>query len=99
MESPVDEPGRPRRQGVDGLLGEKDRVAGVFGESLDAGCYVDGVTDEGEFELAPTADGAGDHHTSVDPVADTKLPAESFGDTAVNQHRGAHSGVGMLREV
>jgi hypothetical protein len=30
MESPVDESGRPRRQGVDGLLGEKDSVAVVL---------------------------------------------------------------------
>ena len=47
MESPVDERGRSRRQGVDALLGEKDRVACCFGELLDAGCHVDGVTDEG----------------------------------------------------
>jgi hypothetical protein len=92
MESPVDESGRSRRQGVDALLGEKDRVAGGFGELLDAGGDVDGVTDEGELELAAAADGSGDHHTGVDPDADPKRAIESFGDTAVNQHRGAHSG-------
>ena len=86
-------------QGFDGLVGEKDSVAGGFGELLDACCHVDGVTDEGELKLAAAADGAGDHRAGVDPDADSKLPAESLGDTAVNQHRGADSGVGMLREV
>jgi hypothetical protein len=52
MESPVDESGRSRSQRIDALLGEKDRVAGGFGELLDAGCHVDRVADEGELELA-----------------------------------------------
>ena len=99
MESPVDESGRSRRQGVDALLGEKDRVAGGFGELLDAGGDVDGVTDQGELELASAADGSGDHHPGVDPDADPKLPAESLGDQAVNQHSGCHRGVGMIGEV
>src|SRR5215469_320014 len=99
MESPVDESGRSRRQGVDALMGEKDRVAGGFGELLDAGCHVDGVTDEGELQLAATADGSGDHHTGVDPDADPKLPAESLGDKAVNQHSGSDSGISMIRKV
>jgi Helix-turn-helix domain of resolvase len=54
MESAVDEPGPSRRQSVDTLLGEKDRVAGGLGELLDAGSDVDGVTDQGrlaELEL------------------------------------------------
>ena len=89
MGSPVDESGRSRRQGVDALLGEKDRVAGGFGELLDAGCHVDGVTDEGELELAAAADGSGDHHTGIDPDADPKLPAESLGDKALNQKAAA----------
>src|ERR1700744_2287530 len=99
MGSPVDESGRSRRQGVDAPLGEKDRVTGGFGELLDAGCHVDGVTDEGELELAAAADGSGDHHTGVDSDADAKLAAESFGDQTVNEHSGIHSGVGVMREV
>ena len=74
MESLVDESGRSRRQGIDALLGEKDRVPGGFGEVLDTSSDVDGVTDEGEPELAATADGSGDYHTSVDPDADAKPP-------------------------
>ena len=88
MESPVDESGRSRRQGVDALLGEKDRVAGGFGELLDAGCDIDRVTDQGELQLSTAAYCSGDHHTGVDPDADAKLPAEPLGDEAVNQHRG-----------
>jgi hypothetical protein len=84
MESPVDESRQSRRQGVDALLGEKDRVAGGFGELLDAGCHVDGVTDERELELAAAADGSGNHHTGVDPDADPKIPTKSLGDKAVN---------------
>src|ERR1700739_5112254 len=98
MESAVDESGRSRRQGVDALVGEKDRVAGGFGELLDAGCHVDGVTDEGELEFASAADGSGDHHTGVDPDADAKLAAESFGDQTVNEHSGITSGVGVVTE-
>ena len=52
MESPVDKSERSRRQGFDALMGEKDSVAGGFGELLDAGCHVDGVTDQGELQLA-----------------------------------------------
>ena len=33
-------------EGVDGLLGEKDRVTGGLRELLDAGRNVDGVTDQ-----------------------------------------------------
>ncbi|MDT7758715.1 MAG: hypothetical protein QOH27_4613 [Mycobacterium sp.] len=51
MESPVGESGRCRRQCVDGLVGEKDCVANGFRELLDAGCHVDGVTDEGETRV------------------------------------------------
>src|SRR5215467_8212543 len=66
MESPVDESGRSRRQGVDALLGEKNRVAGGFGELLDAGRDNHGVTDEGELELAATAEELVDVPTGVD---------------------------------
>ena len=62
------------RQGVDGVAGKKDCVAGGLGELLDAGSDVDGVTDQREFELACAADGTGDHHTGVDPDADPKAP-------------------------
>ncbi len=65
----------------------------------DAGCNVDGVTDQGELELAAAADGAGDHHAGVDPDADSKLPAESLGYKAVNDHCGGHGGVSMIGEV
>ena len=99
MESPVDESGRSRRHGVDALLGEKNRVARGFGELLKAGSDVDGVTDEGELELAAAADGSGDHHPGVDPYADPKVPAESLGDKTVNQNSGGDSGIGMIRKV
>ena len=49
--------------------------------------------------LPAAADGSGDHHAGVDPDADPKLPAESLGDEAVNQHSGGHRGVGMIGEV
>jgi hypothetical protein len=45
MRSAVGESGRSSSQGVDGVAGEKDRVAGGLGELLDAGRDVDGVTD------------------------------------------------------
>src|SRR5271156_5788907 len=99
MESPVDESERSRRQGVDALLGEKDRVAGRLGELLDAGGDVDGVTDQSELELVCTADSPSDHQTGVDAGADPKVAAESLFDVAVNQNSGAHRGVGMVREV
>src|ERR1700739_1004162 len=99
MESPVDESGRSKRQGVDALLGEKDGVAGGFGELLDAGCDVDGVTNQRELQLACAADGPGDHHTGVDANADPKLPTEPLGDKAMNQKRSGHSRVGVIGEV
>ena len=99
MRSPVDESGRSRSQGVDGLLGEQDRVAGGLGELLDAGGDVDGVADQGELQLASAADGAGDHHTGVDADADPKLATESLGDQAVNQHSGVQRRIGMIRKV
>ena len=92
-------PGGRASQGVDGLLGEQDRVTGGLGELFDAGSDVDGVADQGELQLASAADGSGDHHTGVDPDADPKLPAESLGDESVNQHSGGHRGVGMIREI
>jgi hypothetical protein len=95
----VGERGRSRSQGVNGLAGEKDCVAGGLGELLDAGCDVDGVADQGELELAAAADGACDHYTGVDADADPKRAAESLGDQPVNQNRGGDSGVGMIGEV
>jgi hypothetical protein len=80
MESPFNESAGSRRERVEALLGEKDGVAGGFGELLDAGCHVDGVTDEGELKLAAAADGSGDYHPGIDADADPKLPAESLGD-------------------
>ena len=53
MESPVDESGRSRGQGIDALLGEKDCVIGGLGELLDAGSDVDGVADQSELSLPP----------------------------------------------
>src|SRR3954467_6622019 len=99
MESPVDESGWRRGQGVDGLLGEKDRVAGGLSELLDAGSDVCGVADQGELKMASAADGAGDHHTGVDSDTDPKFTAESLGDQTVNRNCGAHRRVGMIREV
>jgi hypothetical protein len=82
MESPADESGRSSRQAVDALLGEKDRIAGGFGELLDARCHVHGVTDEGELQLPAAADSAGITSpvlTGVGfaPVADMTLNAET----------------------
>src|ERR1700761_8158047 len=99
MGSPVDEGGRSMRQSSNALLGDKDLVAGGFGELLDAGCHVDGVTDQGEFEFACAADGPGDHQTGVDPDADSKFAPESLDDLTMNQHSGVHRGLGMYREV
>jgi hypothetical protein len=100
MESPVDQPGRPRRQGIHALLSEQDRVAGGLGQLLDAGSHVDGATDEGELGLPPPP---------MVPAITTPVfiptpirsypPTESLGDTAVNQPRSTNRGVGMLREV
>ena len=58
-------PGPSSGQGVDALLGEKDRVAGGFGELFNAGRDVDSVTDQSELQLACPADRARDHHTGV----------------------------------
>src|SRR5947209_15063675 len=99
MGVPVHESGRWRNEGVDTLLGEKDRVAGGFGELFDSGSDVDGVTDESELELASAADGSRDHHTSVDADADPKRAAESLENKAVNQYCGAHRRVGMIGEI
>jgi len=41
MRSPVDEFAWSRRQGVDGVVGQKDCVAGGLGELLDAGSDVE----------------------------------------------------------
>src|SRR4051794_17264335 len=73
IRSPVGESGRSGNQGVDGLLGQKDRVAGGLGELLNTGSDVDGVTDQGELQLASAADGSGDHLAGVDSDADPKL--------------------------
>ena len=80
MKPPVGEVGRSRSQRIDGLLGEKDCVTGGLGELLDAGCDIDGVTDQGELQLAPAADGSRDHHPGVDTDADPKLPTEALRD-------------------
>ncbi len=45
MRSPVAESGRSRNQGVDGLVGEKGRVAGGLGELLNASDDFDCVAD------------------------------------------------------
>ena len=68
MESPVDESRRSNNRGVDALLGEQDRVTGGLGELLDAGSDVDGVTDQGELQLACAADGAGDPELIPMPI-------------------------------
>ena len=99
MRSPVGQSGRSRSQGVDGLVGKKDRIPGGLGELLDAGSDVDGVTDQGELELACAADGAGDHQPGVDPDTDPQLTAKPFGDKAVNQDSGGYRGVGMVRKI
>src|ERR1700758_2778821 len=99
MKPPVGEGGRSRSQRINGLLGEKDCVTGGLGELLDAGCDIDGVTDQGELQLAPAADGSSDHHTCVDADADPKFAFKSLGDQAVNEHSGDDSGTGMIGEV
>src|ERR1700755_1183641 len=96
MESPVDESRQSRRRGVDALLGEKDRVAGGFGELLDTGSALAGVTVGGNLKLACPADGSGDDLTGVDPDADSQFSAESIGNEALNPHSGGHGGVGMI---
>ena len=80
-------------------MGEKDGVAGGLGELLDAGSHVRRVADQAELQMSSAANGASDHHTGVDPDADPKLTAESLGDEAVNQHSGAHRGIGMIGEI
>ena len=99
MGSPVGESSRARGEGIGGLLGEKDCVAGGLGELLDAGGDVDGVADQRELQLASAADGARDHHTGVDPDADPKRAAESLADQAVDHHRGVHRGVGVIGQI
>src|SRR6478735_7901565 len=73
VKSPGGEPGRSRNQGGDGLVSEKDCVAGGLGELLDARGDVDRVADQGELEFACAADGPGDHQPGVDPYTDPKL--------------------------
>src|SRR5947209_3602931 len=99
MKPPVGERGRSRRQGFNGLAGEKNCVASGTGELLNAGCDVHGVTDEGELELAAAADGPSDYHPGVDPDADPKCPAESLGDQTLNQHSRRQRSVGVIREI
>src|SRR5881227_1609289 len=99
MESAVGETARSSNQSVDGLLSEKDYVPGGLGELLDTGRDVDGVTDQGELQLACAADRSGDHHTGVDPDADPQHVAESLSHQAVNQNSGIHGRVGMMRKV
>src|ERR1700744_2275638 len=84
MGSPVREPERSRCQGVDGRLGNEHCVSGGLGELFDPGSDVDCVADQGELELASAADGAGDHHTGVDPDADPKRAVKALGDAAGN---------------
>ena len=92
-------PGGRDTQGVDGLFGDEDRVAGGLGQLFDAGSDVDGVADQSELQLSSAADRAGDHHTGVDPDADSKRVAESVRDEPMNQRGSAHGGVGMMREI
>jgi len=42
-------------------LGQKEPVTDGLGELLDAGGYVDGVTDQGELEFACAANRSGEH--------------------------------------
>jgi hypothetical protein len=49
--SPVDELRRATIQGVEGVVGEKDRVTGGLGELLDAGSDIDGISDQSEPQL------------------------------------------------
>ena len=53
------------------MAGEQDLVTGGLGELFDAGCDVDGVSDQCELELAAAADGARDHHPGVDADSDS----------------------------
>src|SRR4051812_1680024 len=99
MRSPVGKSVWSMIQGVDALLGEKYCVTGDLGELLDAGSHVDRVPDQGELQLASTANRPGDHHTGVDPDTDPKLAAEPLGYQALNQLRRAHRRIGMIREV
>src|SRR4030088_3187503 len=99
MGFPIDESWRTNAQRVDGLLGEKDCVAGGLGELLDTGSDVYGVAYEGELELASPTDRPDDHHTGVDPYADPKIAAETLADKAVNQHRGRNGSIGMIGEL
>src|SRR4051794_36992442 len=80
IRSPAGESRQSGTQGVDGLLGQKDRVAGGLGELLDTGSDVDGVTDQGELEFASASDGSCDHLAGIDPDADPKLAVESLSD-------------------
>src|SRR3954466_5853108 len=99
MASPVGERGGPRSQGIDSVLSYKDGVACGLGQLLDAGSDVDRVADQGELQLAPTADRARDHHTGVDPDPDPQRTAESLSDKAFDHNGGAHRGVSMTGEV
>lgn len=60
MRPTVDKFERSSSQGVEGLLGEKDRVTSGLGELFDAGRDTDGVADQRELELAAAPDGAED---------------------------------------
>ncbi len=71
VRSTVGEAGRTHIQGVNGLLGHQDRITGGLGQLLDAGCDVDSIADQCEFQLAPATDGARDHHTGVDADPDS----------------------------
>jgi hypothetical protein len=88
-----------RAEGVDGLVCEKDRVTGGLGELLDAGCDVDGVTDQGELELSCAADGSGDHQTGVDPDLDRQLAAEALVNEAMINYRDGHCSLGVIHQV
>ena len=81
------------------MAGEKDCVAGGFGELLDASSDVDGVPDQGELQLASASDSASDQHTGVDPNTDPKLATEPLGDQPLNHHRSGHGGIGMIGKV
>ena len=90
MASPVGERGRPRYQGIDSLLGEKDGVAGGLGQLLDTGSNVHRIADQRELQLAATADRPCDHHTGIDPNTDPQHATKPLPDHAVNHHRDAH---------
>lgn len=99
VKPPVGESGRARLQGVDGRLGQQNRVARRLRELLYPGGDIDGITDQGEFQLAAATDGAGDHHTGVDPDTDPKRTLESFGNHPLHQQRGVHCGIGMVHKL